>query len=156
MACDIIEDAAANKIPVKTQFQRFLEAGAQQGRPKKKKSTNTSMVENVVDLMSTPPPLSPTKITQDLIPEPPSISPIDICKNAMSETLKEKFDRDRDLQAYIEKLSEIFTTVQNLSTKAPLFEVGGSRLPATQPGQVPQSLRTVVVISSMFQRNLNK
>ena len=74
---------------------------------------------------------------QGLIPDPHSISPIDICKNAMSETLKEKFDRDRDLQEYIEKLPELLTSVQKLSTKPPLFEVGGSRLPAPQPGQVP-------------------
>ena len=74
MACDIIEDAAKNKIPIETQFHRFVEAGAQQGRPKKAKSTNTSTAENVVDLMSTPPPPSPTKITQEIIPEPYSIS----------------------------------------------------------------------------------
>ena len=97
MAYDIIEYAAKNKVPVETKFQRFVEAGAQQGRPKKAKSTNTSIAENVVDLVSTPPPPSPTKITQDLILEPPSISPLNICKNSMSETLKEKFDRDRDL-----------------------------------------------------------
>ena len=134
--CDIIEDATANKVLVKTQFQRFVEARAQQGRPKKAKSTNTSMVENVVDLVSTPPPPSLTKIMQELIPEPPSISPIDICKNDMLETLKEKFNRDRDLQAYIEKLPKLLTSVQNLTTKAPLFEVGGSRMTAPQLGQV--------------------
>ena len=50
----------------------------------------------------------------------------------MLEAVKEKYDRDRDLQAYIEKIPEIFTMVQKLSTKSPLFEAGGSR----QPGQV--------------------
>ena len=135
MACDIIEDAAAKKVLVETQFQRFVEAGAQQGRPKKAKSTNTSTTENVVDLVSTPPPPSSTKITQELIPDPPSISPLDICKNAMPETLKERFDRDRDLQAYIEKLLELLTSVQKITTKAPLFEAGGSRLTVPQPSQ---------------------
>ena len=114
------------------------------------------MVKNVVDLVSTPPPPSPTKITQELILDPPSISPLDICKNAMSETLKEKFNHDRDLQAYIEKFPELLTLVQNLSTKSPLFEVGESRIPSPQPGQVLQRLRMVAVISSTFQRNLNK
>ena len=32
---DIIEDAAANKVPDETQFQHFVEAGAQAGWPKK-------------------------------------------------------------------------------------------------------------------------
>ena len=45
MAVDITEDTAANKIPMEAQFQKFVEAGAQQGRPKKVKSTNTSTTE---------------------------------------------------------------------------------------------------------------
>ena len=155
-ACDFIEDATANKILIETQFQRFVEVGAQQGQPMKAKSTNTSTVENVVDLVSTPPPPSPTKITQELIPEPPSISPIDISKNAMSVTLKEKFNRDRDLKAYIEKLPELLTSAQNISTKAPLFKVGGSRIPTPQPSQVPQRPRNMAAISSIFQRNPDK
>ena len=94
------------------------------------------MDENVLDLVSTHPPPSPTKITQEHIPGPPYISPIDICKNAMSETLKEKFDCDRDLQTCIEKFPELLTSVQKLTTKAPLFEAGGSRLITPQPGQI--------------------
>ena len=31
MTIDIIEDATTNKVPVKTQFQRFVETGALQG-----------------------------------------------------------------------------------------------------------------------------
>ena len=96
MAVDIIEDIVANKIPMEAQFQKFVEAGTQQGRSKKVKSTNTSTAENVVDLVSTPPSLSPTQITQEEIPKLPSISQVDICKNAMLETLKERFDQDRD------------------------------------------------------------
>ena len=93
---DIIEDAAPKKVSVETQFQKFVEAGAQQGRLKKVKSTHTSTAKNVVDIVSTPPPPSPTKITEELIPEQLSISPLDLCKNAMSEAVKEKFDRDKD------------------------------------------------------------
>ena len=85
------------------------------------------MPENVVDIVSTPPPPSSTKITEEIIPEQLSIRPLDLCKNAMSEAVKEKFDRDRDLQEFFEKLPEIFTSMQKLSTKAPLFEAGGSR-----------------------------
>ena len=90
------------------------------------------MLENVVDLVSTPPPPSPTKVTKELVLEQLSIIPLDLCKSVMSEAVKEKFDRDRYLHAFIEKLPDIFTSVQKLSTKAPLFEAGGSR----QPGQV--------------------
>ena len=92
MALDIIEYAAANKVPVETQFQKFVEAGAQQGRPKKAKITHTSTPENAVHLMSTPPPSSPAKITKELVPEQFSISPLDLCKSAMSKAVKEKLD----------------------------------------------------------------
>ena len=67
-ALNIIEYAATNKVPVETQFQKFAEAGAQPGRPKKAKSAHTLTTENVVDLMSTPLPPSPTKIIEVLIP----------------------------------------------------------------------------------------
>ena len=97
MALDIIEDAAVKKVPFETQFQKFVEAGAQQGRPKKAKITHTSMPETVVDLVSTPPPPSPTKITEELIPQQLSLSPLILCNNAMSEVVKEKYDRDRYL-----------------------------------------------------------
>ena len=114
------------------------------------------MTENVMDLVSTPPPLSPTKITEELIPEQLSVSPLDLCKNVMLEAMKENFNHDRDLQAYIKKIPEIFTTVQKLSTKAPLFDVDGSRLPISQPIQVLQRQKTAVIISSTFQRNPDK
>ena len=74
----------------------------------------------------------------------------------MSELLKEKFNCDKDFQAYIEKLPELLTSIQKLSTKAPLFEFGGSRIPTPQLGQVLQRLRIVAVISLTFQRNPDK
>ena len=66
---NIIKDASAYKVSVETQFQRFVEIGALQGQPKKAKITHMSMPENVVDLVSTPPPPSPTKITEEVILE---------------------------------------------------------------------------------------
>ena len=66
---DIIEDAIANKVPMKTQFQIFVEAGALPGRPKKSKITHTSTDEKFVDLLSTPPPPSSTKVTEEKILE---------------------------------------------------------------------------------------
>ena len=97
MTIDIIEDAAANKVPVETQFQIFVEVGALLGQPNKAKITHMSTPENVIDLVSTPPPPSPTKVTEEQIPEQQLISPLNLCKSAMSEAVKEKFDRDRDL-----------------------------------------------------------
>ena len=120
--------------------------GALQVRPKKSKITHTSTLENIVDLVSTPPLPSPTKVTEELAREQLSISPLDLCKSVMSEAVKEKFYRDRDLQAFIEKLPEIFTSIQKLSTKAPLFEAGGSR----QLGQVLQGLKNFATLNSVF------
>ena len=64
-ALDIIEDAATNKVPIETQFHRFVEAGALPGRPKKAKTTHTTTPKNVIDLVSTSPPPSPTKLTEE-------------------------------------------------------------------------------------------
>ena len=96
IAVDIIEDATTNKILVETQFKWFVDVGAKQGRPKKVKTATTSVDENIVDLVSTPPPPSPTQITEEYTPQIPTIIPVDICKNAMPETLKERFDQDGD------------------------------------------------------------
>ena len=63
MAVDIVEDARANKVSVETQFQRYIEAGTPEARPKKSKTQQTP--ENVVDLMSTPPPPSPTPVVEE-------------------------------------------------------------------------------------------
>ena len=52
-AVDIVEDAAANKVSVETQFQRFLEAGAPEGRPKNAKTTTAP--KDIIDLVLTPP-----------------------------------------------------------------------------------------------------
>ena len=54
ISINIIENAAANKISVETQFKQFVDAGAKQGRPKKVKTTNPLVNENIVDLVSTP------------------------------------------------------------------------------------------------------
>ena len=63
MAVDIIEDTVENKVLIEMQFRHFVKLGAQQGRPKKVKSTNTLTTENIVDLVSTPLTPYPTQIT---------------------------------------------------------------------------------------------
>ena len=69
------------------------------------------MSENIFYLVSTPPPPSPTQITQEDNPQIPTISPVDIWKNVMPKTLKERFNQDYDFQAYIEKLPKLLTSV---------------------------------------------
>ena len=123
----MIEYATTNKISVETQFKRFVDAGAKQGRSKKVKNATTSVDENIVDLVSTPPPPSPTQITQEDTPQLPTISPVDICKKAMPKTLKEQFDHDGDFQAFIEKLPELLTSVHKITTKCPLIESNSVR-----------------------------
>ena len=78
------------------------------------------------------------------------VSPLDLCKSATSEAVKEKFNKDRDLQAFIKKMLEIFTSAHKISTKAHLFEVDGY-----QPRHEFQS-RTFATITSTFERNLDK
>ena len=108
------------------------------------------MPENVVDLVSTPPPPSPTKITKEQVPAPQSVSPLDLCKCVMSEEVKAKFDKDRDLHAFIGKLPELFTSAQKISTKSPFFTIGGY-----QPGEKTQ-YRIFTTIMSNFKRNPDK
>ena len=48
----------------------------------------------------------------------------------MTEAVKAKVDRDRDLQDFFEKLLELFISAQKICTKAPIFMSGGH-----QPGQ---------------------
>ena len=75
----------------------------------------------------------------------------------MPETLKERFDQDSDFQAYIEKLPELLTSVQKITTKCPLIKASGSRqLIPPQPGQIPQNLRSMGIIKSTFLRNPDK
>ena len=94
-----------------------------------------------------PPPPSPMKITEEQVPAQQSVSPLDLCKSVMSKEVKEKFDKDRDLQAFIEKLLELFTSAQNISIKAPLYMASGYQL-----GPESQS-RTFATITSTFERN---
>ena len=125
MALDIIKDATANKVPVETQFKRFVDAGAQASRPKKEKTTTTP--ENVVDLVSTPPPTSPTQIIEEQAPAQQSVSPLDLYKSVILETVKAKFDKDIELKAFFETLPELFQSAQKISTQAPLYTSSRTR-----------------------------
>ena len=90
-----------------------------------KKEKTTTTPENVIDLVSKPPPPSPMQKTEEQAPAPQSDSPLDLCKSARPEAVKAKFDRDRDLQAFFEKLPTLFMLAQKISTKAPIFTSGG-------------------------------
>ena len=104
---DILEDASINKVYVKTQFKHFIELEEKQGRSKKVIFSIPSKLYPI-DLVSTPPPPSPTQIIQEDIPVSTNISPVDLCKSAMLKTLKEKVDKDIDLQQFINKLPYLF------------------------------------------------
>ena len=75
-------------MSVETQFQIFVEAGALPGRPKKAKIAHMSTPENVIDLVSTPPPPSPTKVTEEQVLEQHLVSPLNLWKSTMSEAVK--------------------------------------------------------------------
>ena len=77
--------------------------------------------ENVIDLVSTPPPPSSTKIIKEQALTQQLVSPLDLYKSAMLETVKEKFDRDTDLQAFFETLPVLFKSAQNISTQEPIY-----------------------------------
>ena len=84
-AVDIVEDARANKLSVEVQFQRYVDTGAPEGRPKKAKTAPTP--ENVVDLVLTPPPPSPTTIFEEKAPVQQVDSPHEEYQCAIPEAL---------------------------------------------------------------------
>ena len=100
--------------------------------------------EKFVDLVLTPPPPSLTKITEEQAPAPQSVSPLDLYKSTMPEAVKEKFDRDSDLQAFFETLPALLKSAQKISTQAPIF--------TGQSAQPP----IVATITSTFKRNPDK
>ena len=79
------------------------------------------MPKNVVDLVSTPPPPSLMKITEEKAPAQQSTNPLDLYKSATPETVKAKFDRDSDLQDFFETVHALFKSSQKISTQAPIF-----------------------------------
>ena len=82
--------------------------------------------EDVIDLVSTPPPPSPTPVVEEQEPTQQSVSPLDLYKNKIPESVKEKFDKDTELKAFFETLPDLFQSAQKIQTKAPLYT--GSRL----------------------------
>ena len=105
-AVDVVEDAAANKVSVETQFQRYLDAGAPEGRPKKEKATPTP--KNVVDLVSTPPPPSPTPVVEEQASIQQLVSPHNIYQRAILETVKAKVNQDAELKYFFATLPALF------------------------------------------------
>ena len=108
-------DVAKNKVFVEEQFKRFVEEETKQVKSKKVKLINPLAVETI-DLASTPLPPSPTQIIQEDMLVFTNISLTNLCKSAMSETLKEKVDKDVDLQQFINKLPNLFLKAQQITT----------------------------------------
>ena len=75
----------------------------------------------------------------------------------MMETLKERFDHDGDFQAFIEKLTELLTSIQKITTKCPLIQSSSPRqILSQQIGLIAQKPRSAGTIKSIFLRNPNK
>ena len=102
------------------------------------------MPENIIDLVSTPPPPSPTKITKEQEPTQHSVSPLDLYKSAILNIVKAKFDRYSDLQDLFETLPALFNLAQKISTQAHIF--------TGQSVQPP----IIATIMSTFERNPDK
>ena len=79
---DILIDAAKNKVSIEEQFKRFVEEEERQSKAKKVKITKPPAIEPI-DLVSTPPPPSPTQIIQEDTSVSTNISPTDLYNNAM-------------------------------------------------------------------------
>ena len=105
-ATEILEDAAINKVSVETQFKQFIESRAKQGRLKKVR-TATHPEINPIDLTPDSPRPSSTRITPD---STMAISPI--YNEIIPGTLKEKIDKDVELQQFINNFPNLFLKSQ--------------------------------------------
>ena len=76
-AADILEDASKNKVSVEEQFICFVKEEAKKAKAKKVKTTKPPEFK-AIDLVSTPPPPSPTKIIQEYVLEETTVIPLDI------------------------------------------------------------------------------
>ena len=82
--------------------------------------------EDVVDLVSTPPPPSPTPVFKEQELAQQSVSPLDLYKNKIPKSVKENFDKEIKIKAFFETLPKLFQSAQKIQTKAPLYT--GSRI----------------------------
>ena len=119
-AIDILEDAAANKVSVKTQFKWFFDLGAKQGCPKKVRIATPPVIDPI-DLTVDSPRPSPTIITQE---STMTISPS--YNELIPKTLKEKMDKDVELQQFINDFPNLFLKAQQINTTHKLFESSSS------------------------------
>ena len=122
---DILEDSAKNKISFKKQFKCFVEAKEKQEKYKKVRVTTPPEV-NSIDLNSTPPPPYPTKIVQEEIPNPTVFSSSNPYIYVMPKILKENFDKDADLQQFINDLPNIFCNSQQINNTHSLTKSSSS------------------------------
>ena len=73
-----------------------------------KEGKTTMTPENIVDLVSTPPPPSPTLVVEEQEPAQQLVNPLDLYKNKITELVKEKLDKDTELKYFFETLPELF------------------------------------------------
>ena len=77
--------------------------------------------EAIVDLVSTPPPPSPTLLVEEQALAQQSVSPLDLYKSRIPESVKEKVDKDIELKAFFETLLELFQLAQKIHMRTPLY-----------------------------------
>ena len=76
--------------------------------------------EDIVNLVSTPPPPSPTPVVKEQASAQQSISPLDLYQRVIPETVKAKVDKDKEIKAFFETLPELFQSAQKIQTTVPL------------------------------------
>ena len=79
------------------------------------------MPENVVDLVSTPPPPSPTLVVEEQASVQQSASPSGVYQREILETVKAKVDQDAELKAFFATLPALFQSAHKIQTTAPLY-----------------------------------
>ena len=96
-----------------------MEEETKQSKEKKVRVATHRKVESI-DLNTTPPPPCPTQIVQEEVPNPNYVPPTIPYMQALSEKLKQKFDKYKDLQDFINQLPNLFSSIQQLNKTNPI------------------------------------
>ena len=101
-----------------------MEEEEMQSKEKKVRIATPPKFESI-DLNTTPPSPSPTQIVQEEVPNPTFVTPTYM--QALSENIHTKFDKDTDLQEFINQLPIIFPFFQQLNTRKLVVDLGPSQ-----------------------------
>ena len=99
----------------------------------------TPLVVDPVDLITTPPLLSPTQIVEESLPMSTSIIPTTSVSpyfQALPENLRTRVDKDIDLQDFINQIPSIFPIFQQLMVTRPIIVLDAQQQDISLP-QIP-------------------